>query len=251
LVVLVAAACSSNGAAQPDEAGPCKIIPGVVCRNQDLRGVSLVAADLEGADFSGSDLRGSDLRDANLTNAKLVGASLGDVNFTGASLKGADLSKANLLGTIFTQANLSGANRTGTFVCNVVEPDGAITAGVCASADTNPDVQPFGPTPTAPTAPPKVEYFRAAAPERCLNDAAGTGIDIEWSIRNSTGMTFSVDGIRIAESAKPRSSTRIPFVCDRKPHTVTVQAYGAVLPQATASFTASLAATAPDAPAGS
>ena len=73
VVAAVAAACST-GSGEKDEAGTdCQIRVDTVCRDQDLRSVSMVAANLRGADFSGSDLTSSDFRDSDLTGAKFVG----------------------------------------------------------------------------------------------------------------------------------------------------------------------------------
>ena len=134
LVGIIAAGCSTDAGSR-DEAGPCEVKPGVVCRDQDLRYVSMVAADLTGADFSGTDFRGADLRDAILTDAKLVGAFLGGANLSGASLKNADLSKANLFFTNFTDADMTGAIETGAYACNVTRPNGGLVEGDCPASD--------------------------------------------------------------------------------------------------------------------
>jgi hypothetical protein len=239
VILVLAAACSSGGETK-DEVGSCEVAPRVVCRNQDLRNVSLVAADLQGVDFSGSDLSEADLRSADLTGAKLVGATLASTNFANASLKNADLTRAFMFGTNFTDADMSGANTTGVERCNVVEPDGSLTLGFCAGATEDPsDVT--TPTVGAPT----IRYFRLARPERCLNDSAGTGIDIEWSTRNTTGLTFFVDGIRIEASTKARGTKRVPFECDGRNHIVAMQAFGAGNQSVDDEFTASLHPGAP------
>lgn len=238
-VVLAAAACSSSAGAGGDEVGAtCKLAPKVVCRNQDLRGVSMVAADLSGADFSGSDLRGSDLREVNLADAKLVGALLGSATLANANLTNADLTKANLFFTNLTGADLTGAVLTGTFQCNVTQPDGRLVEGDCPST--------VGTLPTTePTGAPTITYFRLAPPGKCLNDAAGTGIDVQWSTTNTTGIAFAVDGVRIASSIKPKGTQRLPFVCDGQPHVAAMQAFGAPGQVATATLTVSLDETAP------
>jgi Pentapeptide repeats (8 copies) len=239
LVALIAAACSSSADSGGDEVGAsCDLVPHVVCRNQDLRGVSMVAADVRGADFSGSDLRGSDLRDVNLANGKLVGALLGAANLGNANLKNANLTKANFFFTNLTGADLSGAILTDAFQCNVTQPDGSLVEGDCPSTGALP-------TATAPSAPPTITYFRLEPPGKCLNDAAGTGINVQWSTTNTTGISFAVDGIRIASSIKPKGTTRLPFVCDGKPHVAAMQAFGAPGAVATATLTASLNETAP------
>jgi uncharacterized protein YjbI with pentapeptide repeats len=245
-VAIAAAACSSAGGQRDEVGASCPVHPGVVCRDQDLQGVSLAAADLRGADFSGSILINSDLRGADLTNAKLVGALLGGIDFTGASLKNADLSRANLFFTNFTGADLTGANQEGTFICNTVQPDGAILDGDCkAGADDTPTT-----TGKSPTGPPTIDYFRLEPPGRCVNDASGTGIDVEWSTRNATILSLSVDGVRIDGATEARSTQRLPFVCDGKPHTVLLEAFGTFPPTANKSFTAALQLTAPLAPSG-
>lgn len=239
-VVLAAAACSSSADAGGDEVGAsCDLAPHVVCRNQDLRGVSMVAADLSGADFSGSDLRGSDLRDVNLSGAKLVGSLLGATNFANADLKNADLTKANLFFTNLTGADMTGAITANTFQCNVTQPDGRLVEGDCPSTSGS---LPAG---TTPAGPPTVTYFRLEPPGKCLNDAAGTGINVQWSTTNTTGISFAVDGIRIGTSIKPKGTQRLPFVCDGKPHVAAMQAFGVPGQVATATLSASLDETAP------
>lgn len=57
-------------------------------RQLDLKGISLVRANLSGADLTGTSLRGSDLSGANLSNT----------NLNWSSLKGANLNKTNLKG---------------------------------------------------------------------------------------------------------------------------------------------------------
>jgi len=240
LVALVAAGCSSSAGAGSDEVGAtCDLAPRVVCRNQDLRGVSMVAADLRGADFSGSDLRGSDLREVNLADTKLVGTLLGGANLANADLKNADLTKANFFFTNLTGADLSGAVLTGAFQCNVTQPDGRLVEGDCPSSSAS------LPTAAEPTGPPTITSFRLEPPGKCLNDAAGNGIDVQWSTTNTTGISFAVDGIRIASSIKPKGTTRLPFVCDGQPHVAAMQAFGAPGTVANATLTASLPETAP------
>lgn len=248
LVVAVLSAACSNSSDQADEAGPCQIRPGTVCRNEDLQGVSMVAADLRGADFSGADLSGADLRNADLTNAKFVKAQLGAVNFTGASLRNANLTGATLFSTNFTGADLAGAIKTGWYACNVTQPDGALVVGDCPAASNGSIL----PTTKKPTGPPAVQYFRLQPPGRCLNDASGTGIEVEWSVQNVTAITFSVNGTRIdGGSVQPIGTARLPFFCDGKPHVVAMQAFGTQSRIASSSFTASLQDTAPLAPSGS
>jgi hypothetical protein len=247
VVTLLAAACSSSGDTA-DEAGPCTIKPGTVCRDEKLQGVSMVAADLHGADFSGADLSGADLRNANLTNAKFVKAQLGAVNFTGATLTGADLSGATVFFTNFSNAHMAGVNKTGWFACAVTQPDGGYDAGRCpAGADSGSLL----PAAKPPSGPPSVQHFRLQPPGRCLNDASGTGIEVEWSVKNVTAMTFTVSGIRIdGGAADDVGSMRLPFTCDDKPHVVAMTAFGSQGRLVNSSFTATLRDTAPLAPPG-
>lgn len=224
LVVLggLAAAGCSDGPSGANEAGPCEVKPGVVCRDQDMRGVSMVAADLTGADFSGSDLRGTDLRNAVLDDVKFVGSILGAVDFTGASMKNADLSDAHLFFTNFTGADLTGVKEDGTYACNVTAANGALEGRDCAAI-------PGATTTTTPnnvTGPPTIDELRVAPPGRCVNDIAGNGIRIEYVTRNTIGLSFSVDGIRVDGDVKRRGVRRLPFVCDGKPHEVRLQAFG-------------------------
>jgi hypothetical protein len=244
LVGIVAAGCSTDPG-DPDVAGPCDVRPGVVCTDEDMRNVSMVAADLSGADFSGSDLRGSDLRDANLTGAKLVGALLGGVNFVGANLTNADLTDANLFFTNFADADLTGVNRTGVYACNVTQPNGALVEGDCPGTSDG-----FLPTPTGkpPTGPPVIESLELDPPGECLNDAAGVGIEVRYNTRNATSVTFAVDGIRLDGASKVRGVKRLPFICDNEPHTVVMQAYGTQPPTATRSLTVALEAGTPQQP---
>ena len=64
----------------------------ISCQESDLRGASLVGANLSGADLSGAklfsaNLSGADLSEANLTETDLFGAHLDDV--IGADFSGA------------------------------------------------------------------------------------------------------------------------------------------------------------------
>jgi hypothetical protein len=236
LVGIIAAGCST-GADSRDEAGPCEVKPGVVCRDQDLRYVSMVAADLTGADFTGTDFRGADLRDAIFTDAKLVGALFGGTNLSGASLKNADLSKANLFFTNFTDADMTGAIETDAYACNVTRPNGGLVEGDCPASNV---AFPGAEGAKAPTGPPAIVSLGVSPPGRCLNDAAGQGIEVDYVTRNTTGVTFSVDGIRIDGASKKRGTKRLPFRCDGKPHTILMRAFGVIPPTVTSSFTTAL-----------
>ena len=218
------AACSETTGLD-DEVGACEVVPGAVCRDQDLRSVSLVAADLTGVDFSGSDLSKADLRDANLTGAKLVGSVLAGTNFGGANLKNADLTNAFMFGTNLTDADLTGAITAGMQRCNVTEPDGATRparsstprAGRSRVPEARPGPADPGLDPTV--GPPKIEYFRLAKPERCMNDAAGTGIDVEWSTRTRRASTSPSTASGSTGPRSRRGPSGFPFGCDGKPHT--------------------------------
>lgn len=235
-VGVIAAGCSTDSAPS-DEAGSCEIRPGVVCRDQDLRNVSMVAADLTGADFSGTDLRGADLRDVILTDAKLVGTLLGGANLTGASLKNADLTRANLFFTNLTDADMTGAIETDIYACNVTQPNGGVVEGDCPSSGGGLEETTTG---TQPTGPPVIVSLELSPPRRCLDDAAGQGIEVDYVTRNTTSVTFSVDDIRIDGESKARGTKRLPFICDGKAHTVTMRAFGTFEPIAIMSFTTTL-----------
>jgi uncharacterized protein YjbI with pentapeptide repeats len=107
-----------------------KVLPVVLPKGADLKGIVLVDADLRGADLSESDLVGAelggaemiwamlkradlsqaDLRAANLRVADLREASLRGAHLDGAYLIWADLSKANLSGAFLSGADLGSAN---------------------------------------------------------------------------------------------------------------------------------------------
>jgi hypothetical protein len=250
LIVVLAAACS-NEAASKDEAGTCPVQPGADCRNQDLRNVSFVDAQISGINFTGADLSGADMRGADLTGAKLVGARLAGTDFTGATLKDANLTRAFLFTTNLTDADLTGAIQTGTQRCNVVEPDGGLTVGAVIGADGVPASCGAGTTVTTilggakSVGAPTIEYFRMTKPAKCLNDTSGTGIEVEWSAPNVNTLTFLVDGVRIETATTARGTKRLPFECDRKRHVVEVQAFGATRPSASSAFSASLRPVAP------
>jgi Pentapeptide repeats (8 copies) len=248
LVVLLAAACS-GGAASKDEAGTCPVEPRADCHDQDLRSVSFVDAQVNGINLNGADLSGADMRGADLTGATLVGATLGGTDFTGANLTDADLTRAFMFTTNLTDAILKGAIQTDASRCNVVEPDGSITAGSLAGPNGT-RVPCGGPTVTTLPGPkssgaPTITYFRMVKPAKCVNDTSGTGIDVEWLAPNANSLTFFVDGVRIETAAKPRGTKRLPFECDRKEHIVSLQAFGVAPPDATSAFTATLKPVAP------
>ncbi|WP_410675524.1 pentapeptide repeat-containing protein [Amycolatopsis sp. cmx-4-68] len=85
-----------------------------------LRGISLVRADLCDAELTEASLAGADLRAALLRKATLIGADLSDAVLAGADLRdacfakarlaAADLRGADLTGTDLTDATLTGAD---------------------------------------------------------------------------------------------------------------------------------------------
>ena len=247
LVLVVAAAACSNGDPIEDEAGPCPLKPGADCQNLDLRNADFVDAELTGSNFTGSDLSGADMRGTDLSGANLTDTILARTDLTEANLTNANLTNAFLFFTNLTDADLSGTNQTGAERCNVVETDGSITLGGLTGADgvfrgcgetTVTTVAPVGVAPT-------IDYFRVAKPGKCLNDASGTGVDVEWKAPNSTNLTFLVDGVRIQTAATPRGIVRLPFECNNKNHIISLTAFGAVQPPATSAFTLSLPPVAP------
>jgi hypothetical protein len=236
LILLGLTACSGDGgAAQDDTFGSCRARAGAVCRNEDLRAVSLVAADLPKIDFTGSNLRNADFTDADLSGAKLVDADLSGTDFTGANLTGADFTGALMFGTVLRNAKTEGlimaaADRR----CIVTMPDGSVERGEQCAAQAE--------QPTATASAPVIEYFRAVEPVECIEDASGTSIEVEWSTRFVNSVTFFVDDIRTSSESRRKGRKQLPFLCDGQPHPLLLQAVGPVPPLATASFTASVEA---------
>jgi hypothetical protein len=87
----------------------CRIAPHGQCRNVDLTGANLQAAELIRANLQGANLMQADLRGADLQGANLIQAGLSQANLSGANLQGALLVGAQLNGANLTEANLSGA----------------------------------------------------------------------------------------------------------------------------------------------
>lgn len=234
LILLLLPACGEDGgAAQDDVFGDCVARAGADCRDDDLRAVSLVAADLPKIDFSGANLHNADFTDADLSGAKFVDANLSGTDFTGANLTGADFTGALMFGTILRNAKTDGlimaaADRR----CLVTMPNGSMEVGVKCEGTGEPEL---------PTAnPPVIEYFRAVEPVECIEDAAGTSIEVEWSTRHINSVTFFVDDIRTSSESRRKGRKQIPFQCDGQPHPLLLQAVGPVPPLATASFTAAV-----------
>ena len=76
------------------------ILHQVRCHEADLRGARLVKADLGEADFSGADLREANLRKARAHGAVFVRADLRLADLRGCDLGGADLRHARLEGAL-------------------------------------------------------------------------------------------------------------------------------------------------------
>ncbi len=224
-VVLVG--CGSNDTSLGNRFGDCTFDPHTVCTNQNLKSLSLASSDLTGADFSGSDLKGTDLNHAILRDTKFVGSKLWVTDLTGADLRGADLSGATLFDAHLEGADWTGANLSGVQYCNTFLPDGSMSD--CPALD----VTVSGP----PSTPPSVTSFSTSQPVTCLNDAIGEGIEVDWKVKNATSVSFLVDDVRATTAAGSHGVKRVPVNCDGKPHVFTIQAFGAVPPLATQSFT--------------
>lgn len=225
----LAAGCSSSGVSLSNRYGDCTFAPHTVCRNQNLTSLSLEYSDLTGADFTGSDFTHTDLRNAILRNAKLVGAILTKADLTHADLRGADLSGATLFSSRLDSADWTGSNRSDIRYCQTVLPDG--TLSTCKALDVE--------VPGDPD-PPAIATFELRRPIRCLNDGIGEGVDVDWRVQHSTNVVFLIDDVRASDAQAKRGVKRLPVPCDRKSHRVTIQAFGAVPPIATKSFTMSI-----------
>lgn len=225
----LAAGCSSSSATLSNRYGDCTFKPHTVCRNQNLTSLSLEFSDLTGADFTGSDFTHTDLRNAILKGAKLVGAILTQTDLNRADLRGADLSGATLFSSRLDNADWAGSNRAGIRYCLTVLPDGSLST--CKAL-----------TITAPISskPPVIARFEPHRPVRCFNDGIGEGVEVAWKIRNSLNVVFLIDDIRASDAQGTHGIKRLPVPCDRKPHRVTIQAFGAAPPIATQSFTMSV-----------
>ena len=227
---MVVGGCGSAGSQLSNRFGDCTFDPNARCTNQDLAAVTIPATDLTGADFSGSDFRRADLRYTILRNAKLVGTDLSEADLTGSDLRGADLSGAVLFSTSFNNVQWDGSNRSGARYCETLLPDGSVSD--CVALDVK--------VPTGAVSPPSVVSFRPRSPVRCFNDAAGEGIEVDWVLRDATSAGFLIDDIQASSAIGSHGIKRIPFPCDRRKHKVTIQAFGAVPPLASSSFSMSL-----------
>jgi uncharacterized protein YjbI with pentapeptide repeats len=76
----------------------------------DLSGAFLSKANLSGADLSGADLSEADLSEADLSEADLSKANLIEANIRGANLSEANLSEGNLIEANLIKANIRGAD---------------------------------------------------------------------------------------------------------------------------------------------
>lgn len=101
----------------------------------NLRGISLVRANLreanlQNADLQSADLRGTELHEADLQEAQLIGAKLQEANFYKANLRGARLLFATLMKADLFGADLRGADLRGTNLREVKNLDKAKLNGV-------------------------------------------------------------------------------------------------------------------------
>ena len=225
----IAASCSSSSAALSNRYGDCTFKPHTVCRNQNLTSLSLEFSDLTGADFSGSDFTHTDLRNAILRNAKLVGTILTRADLNRADLRGADLSGSRMFSTRLDNADWTGSNRTDIQFCTTVLPDG--TLSTCKLLDV---------TVPGSSVPPAIATFEMHQPARCLNDGIGEGVEVDWKVKHSTNVVFLIDDVRASDAQGTGGIKRLPVPCDSKTHRLTLQAFGAVPPVATKSFTTSV-----------
>lgn len=193
--------------------------------------MTLQNSDLTGADFSGSKFNHTDLRNSILRDAKFVKADLGATDLTNADLRGADLSGALLFRVIFDGANWTGSNRTGAQYCDTVLPDGALST--CQVLDS-------AATPAPAQQPPAVLQFRLRRPVRCLKDALGEGVEVDWGVSRATSVSFLRDNVRVADGSGSSGIKRLPVPCDRKSYRLTIQAFGAAPPVASRSVTVAL-----------
>lgn len=237
--VALAGGCASSGSELSNRYGNCTFVPRTQCADQDLAAVSVPSSDLTDSDFSGADLRRADLRHAILRNANLAGADLSNADLTGADLRGANLAGARLFQATLTRANWVGAQRAGARYCETLLPDGGVSD--CTEI-TGLEV------PKVTIKPPRIESFAPRRPVRCIYDGAGGGIEIDWKVRDGGSASFLVDDIQVSTAAGDHGIKRIPFPCDDQRHTVSIQAFGALSPLATSSFSLTLGRGDPSAP---
>ena len=232
-IVLVASALAGVSCTSPEPEltnrfGDCNFQPGTDCHGQNLAAVSIPATDLTGANLSGVSLEDADLRNVIFRNANLSTANLSGADLTGADLRGANLSDAVLFRATMDRVDWSGANRSGTKFCNTLLPDGSVSD--CRAID---DLT----APVVEVKPAVVVTFKPHRPIECFNDGAGMGIEVDWKVRNATSVVFLIDDLQASIGLGTRGIKRLPFPCDGERHRVTIQAFGAVPPLVTSSFT--------------
>ncbi len=229
LVAFGLVACSSPDPGFSNRFGECVFEPGTQCPDADLAAVSAPQSDLHGANFARANLKGVDFGHANLRNVDFSGANLSRANLTGVDLRGANLSSAILFQATLTGSQWRGSNRDGTRYCETLLPSGAVSD--CPELDV---VIPEDSTPAA------IVTFEPVQPARCRTDFIGEGVEVNWRVRDASSVSFLVDGAPVASSSGRRGVKRLPFPCDDAPHEVSIQAFGAAPPFATASFTLSV-----------
>ena len=109
-----------TGADLRDQYLPNKRLIAARFLDADIRGASLLFADLRSAqmarvkaaeaDLGGSNLEGADLREADLQGAVLLDCGFSSADLTGAVLRDADLRYSTMRGAILRGADLTGAN---------------------------------------------------------------------------------------------------------------------------------------------
>lgn len=234
-VVVLGTGCGSSGPEFSNRFGDCVFEPGTTCTNQDFTALNLESSDLTGANFSGSNFRNADLRNVILRNANLSGTQMLGADLTGADLRGADLSGAELFSATMDNVRWAGANRTGIKLCQTLLPNGTVSD--CPDLDNV--------TPPPPKGPPAIVTFAPHEPVRCIVDAIGEGIEVDWKVRNAESAVFLVDDVEASTQLGSGGIKRLPFPCDHHTHTVTIKVSGDTPPVATRSFDLKLGPTRP------
>ncbi len=220
---LVLAACTTTAAAPEadDVYDGCRIAPRTTCRNARLDGLILENVDLRGADLRNSSFAAGVLRGADLRGADLRGVDFRGADLSGADLRGADLRGANLSFAATVGADLRNAKTAGVASCFQLRPDWGLDVENCGPAGTP------VPTTRAPRVrgPVEILEFRVLS-RRCLNDAAGTAVEVRYRVRNARVVVFRLDGVQALTLRRSRDVARVPFICDGRPRTLTLEAYG-------------------------
>lgn len=232
---IIGVGCSSDGAEFTNRLGDCVFEPRAVCLNQDFTALNLDSTDLTGANFSGSSFRNAELRDVVFRDADLSNVVLSGADMTGADLRGANLQGAELFAVTMDRVRWGGANRTGIKYCETLLPNGDVSG--CPSLEVT--------VTTVLKGPPAIVTFAPHAPGRCIVDAIGEGIEVDWKLRNSTSAVFLVDDDEVSTEVGAGGVKRIPFPCDHRTHTVSIEATGDTPPDASRSFRLKLGPTAP------